>query len=158
MNISAINVSSRNVAKPAFGANTQYYENPINRGAEKKLAIWTTAGGCIAGGLAAAGLASCFVEGGFKANKKLLSIIGGVVALGAMALTLPSKIYNTKVNAFAREKEMDVFARDRALKSSIMEEVNKEVKDDEVPLDKKVSHFATVQMAQNGRGLMVKGA
>lgn len=158
MNISKISFSQNNYPKLAFGSGSKEYENPINRGTEKKLAVWTTVGGCLVAGLAASGIASCFVEGGFKAHKKLMALIGGGVALAAMALTLPSKIYNTKVNAFAREKEMDVFSRDRELKSKIMEEVNKEVKDEDVSLDKKVGHFATVQMAQNGKGLMVKGA
>ena len=38
-----------------------------------------------------------------------------------------------------------------------MEEVNNEVKDEDVDLDTKVNHFATVQMANNGNGVMVKG-
>ena len=75
-----------------------------------------------------------------------------------MALTLPSKLYNTKVNAFTREKEMDVFTRDRDLKSNIMEEVNKEVKDEDVDLDQKINHYTSVQMANNGNGMLVKGA
>jgi hypothetical protein len=75
-----------------------------------------------------------------------------------MALTLPAKLYDTKVKAFAREKEMDVFSREKDLKSNIMEEVNNEVKDEDVDLDTKVNHFATVQMANNGNGVMVKGA
>ena len=62
------------------------------------------------------------------------------------------------MNAFAREKEMDVFSRDKDLKSNIMEEVNKEVKDDEVSLDDKINHYTQVQMANNGNGLLVKGA
>lgn len=75
-----------------------------------------------------------------------------------MALTLPAKLYDTKVKAFAREKEMDVFSRDRELKSNIMEEVDKEVKDEDVSLDQKINHYTTVQMANNGNGLLVKGA
>jgi hypothetical protein len=39
-----------------------------------------------------------------------------------------------------------------------MEEVNKEVKDEEVSLDDKINHYTSVQMANNGNGLLVKGA
>ncbi len=56
------------------------------------------------------------------------------------------------------KKEMDVFSRDRELKSNIMEQVNEEIKDEEVSLDDKINHYATVQMANNGKGLLVKGA
>lgn len=170
MQISAIN--SCNCPKPQFNSSlnscncppkpqftSNGYENPINRKAEKGLAIWTSIGGSVLAGLTAAGLASfTFLTKG-TANRALkLTGVGAAVGLGFMALTLPSKLYNTKVNAFAREKEMDVFARDKDLKSNIMEEVNKEVKDEDVSLDEKVNHYATVQMANNGNGVMVKGA
>ena len=71
--------------------------------------------------------------------------IGAAAGLITLALTLPSKLYNTKVNAFAREKEMDVYSRDKDLKSNIMEEVNKEVKDEDVDLDQKINHYTSVQ-------------
>ena len=53
---------------------------------------------------------------------------------------------------------MDVFSRDRELKSNIMEEVDKEVKDEDVSLDQKISHYTSVQMANNGNGMLIKGA
>lgn len=87
-----------------------------------------------------------------------LSGIGAAIGLAAMALTLPAKLYNTKVGAFTREKEMDVFSRDRALKSNIMEEVDKEVKNEDIDLDQKINHYTSVQMANNGNGLLIKGA
>ena len=75
-----------------------------------------------------------------------------------MALTLPAKLYNTKVRAFTREKEMDVFSRDRELKSNIMEQIDKEVKDEDVSLDQKINQYTSVQMANNGNGMLIKGA
>ena len=36
--------------------------------------------------------------------------------------------------------------------------LRKEIKNDEVSLDDKINHYATVKMADNGKGLMVKGA
>lgn len=161
MNISAINYSSPKsvAAAPKFGAaKKEEFENPVNRNTERNLAILESAGGSVLAGGIAAGLTSCFVEGGIKANKKLAAGVGSAVALAGLALTLPSKLYNTKVNAFAKEKEMDVFTRDRELKSNIMEEVNNEVKDENVDLDKKINHYTSVQMANNGRGLLLKEA
>ena len=85
-------------------------------------------------------------------------MIGLAVMAATMALTLPAKLYNTSVRAFTREKEMDVFSRDRELKSNLLTEVDKEVKDEEVPLEEKINHYATMQMATNGSGLLIKGA
>lgn len=155
MQISAINC---NCPKPQFTAKRNGYENPINRGTEKGLAIWGSIGGSALVGASAAALGSCFIEKGVKARGWKLGAIGAAAGLLTMVLTLPAKLYNTKVNAFAREKEMDVFSRDRELKSNIMEEVDKEVKDEDVSLDQKINHYTSVQMANNGNGVMIKGA
>ena len=155
MQISPIN---RCCPKPQFTAKRNGYENPINRKTEKGLAIWGSIGGSALLGATAAGIGSCFIEKGAKGRGWKLGAIGAAAGLITMALTLPAKLYNTKVNAFTREKEMDVFSRDRELKSNIMEQVNEEIKDEEVSLDDKINHYATVQMANNGKGLLVKGA
>ncbi len=155
MQISAIN---RCCPKPQFTAKRNGYENPIDRKTEKGLAIWGSIGGSALLGATAAGIGSCFIEKGAKGRGWKLGAIGAAAGLITMALTLPAKLYNTKVNAFAREKEMDVFSRDRELKSNIMEEVDKEVKDEDVSLDQKISHYTSVQMANNGNGVMIKGA
>lgn len=155
MQISAIN---RCCPKPQFTANKNGYENPINRGTEKGLAVWGSIGGSSLVGATAAGIGSCFIKAGTKARGWKLGAIGAAAGLITLALTLPAKLYNTKVNAFAREKEMDVFSRDRELKSNIMEEVDKEVKDEDVSLDDKINHYTSVQMANNGNGMLIKGA
>lgn len=155
MQIQAIN---RCCPKPQFGANRNGYENPINRKSEKNLAIWANIGAGAIVGASAAGIGSCFIKSGAKNRALKLGGIGAAFGLAYLALTLPAKIYNTKVNAFAREKEMDVFSRDRELKSNIMEEVDKEVKDEDVSLDQKINHYTSVQMANNGNGVMIKGA
>lgn len=155
MQISAINSCC---PKPQFTASKNGYENPINRKSEKGLAVWGSIGGGALLGATAAGVASCFIEKGAKNRGWKLGGIGAAAAAIFLVLTLPAKLYNTKVNAFTREKEMDVFSRDRDLKSNIMEEVNKEVKDEDVSLDDKINHYTSVQMANNGNGVMIKGA
>lgn len=156
MYVSAINCKC---SKPQyFTSDKNGYENPINRKSERNLAIWANMGaGTLIGG-SAAGVASLFIEKGTKHRALKLSGIGVAAALAFLALTLPAKIYNTKVNAFAKEKEMDVFSRDKDLKSNIMEEVNKEVQDEDVSLDDKINHYTSVQMANNGNGVLIKGA
>ena len=154
MRISAID---RCCPKPQFTASRNGYENPINRKSEKGLAIWGSIGGSALVGATAAGIGS-FIKSGASKRAWKLGGIGVAAGLLTMALTLPAKLYDTKVKAFAREKEMDVFSRDRELKSNIMEEVDKEVKDEDVSLDQKINHYTTVQMANNGNGLLVKGA
>ncbi len=163
--MSIARVSNVNVNQTNFGKNNYQieksspYENPISRNAEKNLAILNSVGGSAIIGAVAGGLTSCFVAAGTKGNffsKNKTSILAG---LGAMAvsllITLPSKLYSTKVNAFVKEKEMDVFARDRALKSNLTEEVHSEVLDPRISLDKKLDDNLKLQMANRGNALGV---
>lgn len=157
MNIQAI---SRGNVTPYFSANKSKsgYENPINRKTEKGLTIWGSVGTGAVLGATAAGISTCFIKETAKHRYGKAGLIGLAVMAATMALTLPAKLYNTKVRAFTREKEMDVYSRDRELKSNLLTEVDKEVKDQEVPLEQKINHYATMQMASNGSGLLVKGA
>ena len=153
-----VSATNRCCPRPQFTSQKNGYENPINRGTEKGLAIWGSIGGSALVGATAAGIGSCFIKSGAKNRALKLSGIGVAAGLLTMALTLPAKLYNTKVRAFTREKEMDVFSRDRELKSNIMEQVDKEVKDEDVSLDQKINHYTSVQMANNGNGMLIKGA
>ena len=75
MNISAVSASSQRFSVSNRGENTkalpiEKYENPVNRSTEKGLAILSSSSAGLVLGAGAAGIASCFVEGGFKSNKK----------------------------------------------------------------------------------------
>ena len=153
----AIQGVSLNYSKvPCFRANKQNgYENPIQRRTERNLAILASTGGSALVGVVAGLFSTCFMEKGH--GWKIPTAVGLAAGLLTLGLTLPSKIYNTKVNAYAREKEMDVFSRQKSAQSSIYEDIDNEVKDEKVSLDDKVSHYATVKMADNGSGVMIKG-
>ena len=135
-----------------FRSQNQNYENPINRKTERNLAILTSSGTGALAGVIAGGLTSCFTKG-----KTAPITVGICAALATIGLMLPSKLYNTKVNAYAREKEMDVFSRQKSAQSNIYEDINDEIKDESISLDQKINHYSTVKMADNGSGVMVKG-
>lgn len=159
MNVSKIGLNTQSYPnKVGFKGEETYYENPVSRRTERNLAILTSAtGACVLGALVG-GASSLIVptekiaEGeknltGFLKAKKFPVLIGAAAAAVTLAVTLPAKIYNTKVNAFVKQKEMDVFSRDRNLKSNLTEEVDKEVQDSEVSLDKKLDDNLKLQMA-----------
>ena len=140
--------------KPNFKADN--YENPISRKSERNLAILGSVGGSALVGTIA-GFASNLIPKIKESGWKYPTLIGVAAGLATLGLTLPPKLYNTKVNAYAREKEMDVFSRQKSAQSSIYEDIDSEVKDENVSLDDKINHYATVKMADNGNGVMVKG-
>lgn len=121
------------------------YENPVNRETEKNLAILSSFGLSAVVGLGIGLLTSTF--------SKRPKLYGVAAALGCLAVTLPSAIYNRKVSAFVKQKEVDVFSRDRNLKSNLIEQVDSEVQDSKVSLDKKLDDNLKLQMANRGAAL-----
>lgn len=141
--------------KPCFTSEKQEYENPVNRKTERNLTVLQASGVSLIAGVTAGGIASCLIKEGAK-HKVPISV--AAVGILTAVLTLPAKLYDRSVKSFVREKEMDVFTRDRELKSNILTEVDKEVKDEDVSLDQKLNHYTSLQMANNGKGMLIKGA
>lgn len=143
--------------KPSFQANgahgqEQMYENPISRVTEQNLAIISSL--VLSGvlGFFGYGITSCMVD--TKAKGLKIPILAGLaVGLGSLAFILPSKLYHTKVGAFAREKETAVFSRDRALQSDLTEQVHENVLQPDVSLDEKLGQNWKLKAAQNGNSL-----
>lgn len=159
MNVARVGMLN-NVSRASFGHDQSQkaeqkaapsYENPISRKKEKALATLSVIGGSAVLGAVVGGLVSCL-----KIGTKKSALIGVGTAVVTAALALPSKLYNTAVNAFAREKEMDVYSRDKELKSALTEEVHKEVLDPEVSLDKKLDDNLKLQTANRAQALLVQ--
>lgn len=158
-----MNIAKINGQQVQFKRNDKNYENPVSRRSEKNLAIWGSLCGSVVTGIFAGGLTSFIsktepIEGKFSIGKfvrakKIPVIVGAAAAAVMLLVTLPAKIYNTKVNAFVKQKEMDVFSRDRNLKTNLTEEVDKEVQDPDVSLDKKLDDNLKLQMANRGAAI-----
>lgn len=138
-----------------FKSNSQSqeseYENPISRKTERNLAILKSVGWSSVFGLIVAGVVSSFKSE--KITGKYSVLAGLATAAVSLLINLPPALYNTKVNAYVKQKEMDVFSRDRNLKTNLTEEVDKEVQDSEVSLDKKLDDNLKLQMANRGTAL-----
>lgn len=128
--------------KSSSNSGKTEYENPVNRETEKNLAILTSLGTSAAVGVIIGGLTSLF--------SKRPKTWGFIAGLGSLAVTLPSAVYNRKVSAYVKQKEVDVFSRDRNLKTNLIEEVDKEVQNPQVSLDKKLDDNLKLQMANRG--------
>ena len=126
------------------------YENPVSRRTERNLTILKALGGAAIAGTIVGGLTA------FLAKEKKYSTIGFIAgAVTTLIMNLPEALYNTKVNAYAKQKEMDVFSRDKSLNTNLTEVVDNEIKDSEVSLDKKLNDNLKLQMANRGNALGV---
>lgn len=165
MNISGIKgYSFSNKALTGFkGKNEESqkgeYYNPVNVKTERKLAVLSSAGISLAVGAIAAGLVS--VVKGKEPNQKMFEVLfskvpvlsGLAATLVTLGLTLPSKLYHTKINATVKEKEMGVFTADKELKKDLTKEVHSEVKDPDVSLDQKLQHNMQLQLANKANAV-----
>lgn len=147
--IGALSTRTNTISFKSSNSGKTDYENPVNRETEKNLAILSSVGGSAIAGVIVYGIARA-AKGGGGTWQTLAGIGAGAVVL---ALTLPAAIYNRKVSAFVKQKEVDVFSRDRNLKSNLIEEVDKEVQDSKVSLDKKLDDNLKLQMANRGAAL-----
>ena len=134
----------------SFGRKSDEYENPISRSTERNLAIISASGISLVTGTIAGVIAK-----GVSSTKAAL-ITGGLTAAATLALTLPGSLYRAKVKAFTEEKEMDVFSRDRNVKTTLLEGMDKEANDDAVPFDKKLDDHLKLQTANRGNAVMVQ--
>lgn len=151
MNISGIkgySFSNKGLTKFKGNENTKAsgeYYNPVNVKTERKLAILSSVGISAVAGAIGAGLTSVIT--GSSLFKKIPMLAGAAVAAITFGLSLPSRLYHTKVNATVKEKEMGVFTADRELKKDLTQNVHQEVKDPDVSLDKKLDDNLKLQLA-----------
>lgn len=159
MNVGKINLATQNYSNSVgFGkrkSDEPEYENPVSRSTERNLAVLKSVGGAGLVGAIVGGLTTCFVNKDAAEKSLLKQHKVAIIAAAAAAaiytfITLPASLYNTKVSAYVKQKEMDVFTRDRSLKTNLTEEVDKEVMDTEVSLDKKLDDNLKLQMANRG--------
>lgn len=158
MTLGSINSSSCFVGRYAgcngrqvsFGRKSDEYENPISRSTERNLAIISASGISLVAGTIAGVIAK-----GVSSTKAAL-ITGGLTAAATLALMLPGSLYRAKVKAFTEEKEMDVFSRDRNVKTTLLEDMDKEANNKEVPFDKKLDDHLKLQTANRGSAVMVQ--
>lgn len=159
--VACVNNNYSNVLPLKGNSKSNEYENPVSRSTERNLSILSTFCGASVVGLVVGGLATFLkhpemTEKSFKGftTAYKMPILAGLAAMATtLVITLPAKIYNTNVNAFVKQKEMDVFSRDRNLKTNLTEEVDNEVQDDKVSLDKKLDDNLKLQMANRGSAI-----
>lgn len=129
------------------------YENPINRKMEIGLAAWGALALSLASGLGLALLSHNLMGSISKQmpNKKMIAMgVGAVTTLITGALSLPGAMYNANVTGFAKEKEMNVFSREKSFQTNVMEKLDKQVKDPEADLDTSLNSYLKLNMGRKG--------
>ncbi len=160
MNVSGIKAYSFNNRAQSFKGNTennneQRYDNPVNIKTERNLAILSSVGTSLCAGAIGAGITALLKGEGCKIYSKLPLLIGAAAGLITLALSLPTKLYHTKINATVNKKEMDVYTVDKELKKDLAKEVHAEIQNEDTSLDDKLRYNMQWQMGNKANASAV---
>ena len=128
------------------------YENPVNRTFEYFTAVMPP----LAGSLGVGGLVGGLV--GSVSNKKRLGWASGILTalvLGGVSVT--TALYKANISALIKQKQMDVFTRERSAATTIAEKLDEQASQDE-NLDNVVNNYAKFQVGNKGGAGLILNA
>lgn len=112
-------------------------KNPVNRKLEKRLAILN------AGGFSAvAGALTTVVARSYTSNWKHASYFGGIAAVATMLFVCPRLMYRSGIKSFAKEKEMDVFTREKEIQQKLLNDVSTAIDEHHPDLQDKIDNYS----------------
>lgn len=131
-----------------FKGSYNEYENPVSKPMEYFSA---SIGPVIISAIAGAGAGLLGKKEGEAAllNKKWAAGVG----LGALLLTLPVALYHRSVTAFAKQKEMAVFSREKSAETALSEQIDEKARDMDVPLDDAIKSYTTFEIGRQGKAV-----
>ena len=115
----------------SFRGESGNFENPVNRKIEKNLALMNAGGISAAGGAVMTLLARNYTNSWRHAG-----IFGVGTAAVAMMFLAPRFMYKAGINSYAKEKEMDVFTREKEVQKKLLSDVNDSID------NKKTAHLS----------------
>jgi hypothetical protein len=141
------NLSESKRQNISFEGDKPQYENPVSRKMEKFLAaMGTLAFSVIPGAIAT------FLTYEFKQNKKLAAIAGLTTTAITALLTMPGALYNANVQAFAKEKEADVFSRTKSVETKLSEGIDQNITNNTKSFEENINDYVRFTIGHNGRG------
>lgn len=118
--------------------------NPINRKMERKLAILNAGGISIITGALTTAIARSYTASWKSA---------GIFGIGASAITMlficPRLLYKSGVKSYTKEKEMDVFTKEKEVQSKLLSDVNEAIDNHTVDLNSKLDNYSKTQLSRS---------
>ena len=113
------------------------FKNPVNRKTEKHLAILN------AGGVSAAmGAVTTAVARSYTSTWKHASYFGIGAAFVTMMFVCPRFMYKSGINSYAKEKEMDVFTKEKEVQKKLLNDVDDAIEHHSQDLHDKLDNYS----------------
>lgn len=112
-------------------------ENPVNRKTEKQLALLN------AGGISSVtGALTAIVARSYTSSWKHALTFGVGAAALTMMFAAPRFMYKSGINSCAKEKEMDVFIREKEVQKKLLTDVDEAIEEHTPDLPVKIQNYS----------------
>ncbi len=123
--------------KVSFGEQSLDYKNPVNRKTERRLALLN------AGGISAAmGALTTAVARSYTSSWKHAGFFGIGAAVITMLFVSPRFLYKSGINAYTKEKEMDVFTKEKEVQKKLLTDVDSAIENHSSDLQNKLENYS----------------
>lgn len=123
--------------KVFFKGRKNELDNPVNRKLEKRLAILN------AGGISAvAGALTTAIARSYTASWKNAGMFGVGAALVTMMFICPRFMYKSGINSYKKEKELDVFTKEKEVQKKLLTDVNEAIDQGDSELNVKLENYS----------------
>lgn len=123
--------------KVLFKGQVGDYENPVNRRTEKQLALLNAGGISSVTGALTAVIARSYTS----CWKHALGFGVGAAAV-TMMFAAPRFLYKSGINSYAKEKEMDVFIREKEVQKKLLTDVDEAIEEHNSDLPDKIQNYS----------------
>ena len=129
--------------KVSYRGRRSENENPINRRMERRLAILNAGGiSVITGALTTA------IARSYTASWKSAGLFGVGASVITMLFICPRFLYKSGVRAYARQREMDVFTKEKDVQAKLLSDVNDAIDNHKEDLNSKLDNYSKTHSAQ----------
>lgn len=112
-------------------------DNPVNRKLEKRLAILN------AGGISAvAGALTTAIARSYTASWKNAGMFGIGAGFVTMMFICPRFMYKSGINSYKKEKELDVFTKEKEVQKKLLTDVNEAIDHGDSELNVKLENYS----------------
>lgn len=123
--------------KVLFKGRKSELDNPVNRKLEKRLAILN------AGGISAvAGALTTVIARSYTASWKNAGMFGIGAGFVTMMFICPRLMYKSGINSYKKEKELDVFTKEKEVQKKLLTDVNEAIDQCDSELNVKLENYS----------------
>ena len=123
--------------KVLFRGHDSYLENPVNRKFERRLALLNAGSVSVI-----AGAATMLIASSYTSSWKRAGWFGLGAGMITMLFAAPRFLYKAGIKAYTKEKEMDVFTKEKEIQKKLLSDVDEAIEMHSEDLSEKLENYS----------------